>query len=392
MAPTAGQVLDALSGRYGPMVVRWRWQRRTRDNLFIDDISAALIADSAPTLRMSSFAPTTMTLGGIELLVNRLPVDFDATTDVIAVIEERYIAGEWVSFPLGLFKLDVADFVYSADGDPTILCEAADLSVDLLDSGPATSYTVASGTSYATAVGAVFTALGLEYDMSNLPASTTPVNVTWPPYPETTWLNIVSDLCFGLNFHTPWPNASGVFVTKEQINPYTETVSVTYVDDEEPRMISAAQPYIRREDKSSKANVCVVLIDDPFHANFGYYMKRNEDAASEISVPNVGERVEEINYDHDPSTSCILDNTTALAIADFRLRWVDSQVHVATLPTFADPRRGPHEFYSVEVEDDSHGGVPSVWMVLEWERGLSAEAGPMVHTVGHVHNRTISDE
>jgi len=387
---TDAQIENALAGVYGPIVARWRWYLVDSNNVSIEEVSHAMILDSEATLSLDNERPVLRTISGISMVSSRLPSFFNPSSDRVSVVEERYMLGAWRQFPLGIFKLEVSETIFDEFNERVLVCDAADLSVTLITSGPSVPYTIASGTTYVSALEEVFGLAGLSYDLSNVPEDTLVVDVTWPPYPETTWMDVVSDLAFGINFYSPWMNSNGVFVTRQRLDPYTETADATYTDTSEPRMISGDSQYIRVDSTMSLPNVCVVLIDNPFHADFGYYMKRNDDENSPLAISVVGERVEQVDYDHDPSTSCVLDDTKALEIADFIVRLADAMTNTASLPTFDDPRRDAHESYYVNVDEEGIG--TQLWRVRGWERTLGMSGGPMVHEIGLVRDLTVSDE
>jgi len=134
-------------------------------------------------------------------------------------------------------------------------------------------------------------------------------------------------------------------------------------------------PYVQDLDIGDLQNRCVVVIDDFRNPDYGYVTWENDDPTSPISTANEAEDLLVINSDSDPSTKCILDTDTADDIAQYELRALAGLASESTLVTFPDPRRAPHETYTVDlegIEDDTK------WTVLGWERTLDV-GGKMTH-------------
>lgn len=382
--------------------VRWRWQRRTAAYLFIDDISNAVNAGASPTLTLDNENEIVRTLRGIELQEDRVPSDFDPTSDNVALIEQRYIQGAWQDFPLGLYRLLVGQVLHDdhahrgvhVGGHPRHLCDGADLSYLLTQSGPAEPYTVAASTTYQSAIETILTAQGLTHNLMTL-SSTTPLVHTWAPWPETSWHDIIRHLSDGVHYVTPYPDTQGMFRWKAR--EVTETAVVTYQDTDEPRLIDAAHPYRKGQEIGQLPNVAVTLIDDPRRYNDGvlddyaFYKKTNADTTSPISTvnPTVGPRgeiIEVIDSDSNPSTKTILNSTTANEISTWALQRAAGEYHKSTLYTLPDPRRGAHEWYTLDID-----GIESstLWRCVKWTRQLSAR-GTHEHTLTKAIEVTLS--
>lgn len=394
---SAAEVADALAGLRGPVPVRFAWQRRTLAYQFIDTISQATVATAAPRLDLDNDRAVLRSLRGIELLESALSAlpggPFDPTSDNVAVVEQRYIVGQWRDFPLGVYRLEVGDTCYGADGVPVLECAAADLATILTESGPSTSYTVSSATSYQAAVAAVIEGRGLVHGLEAV-AATLPTDVTWPPYPETTWWQVVHDLADGINYRTPWPDPTGRFVWRAQdVDPSQATPAATYTDADEPRLVDGDTPYRRRQSAGSLANVAAVLIADPTHPDFGYVLRENADPTSPISTAHRPERRVEVRADSRPaSTRAVLDVATAAGIAEARLRREAGRFHTARLTTLPDPRRGAHEYYRLRIRQTNGEPVEdgTLWRVARWSREL-APGGRHRHELERVTPVTLID-
>lgn len=380
--PTALEIADAISGRYGVVASRFVYQRRTAAYGFIDAITPAVIADASPTLDLDNDRAVLRSVRGIELLESALPADFDPTRDHIAIVEELLVGAEWVPFPLGLFRLDVGDTRYGKDDQPIIECDAADLGSVTTESGPSVTYVIPQGTGYRAAVIAVLDGLGLSHDLAPVSA-VLPTAQMWPAWPETTWQQVLHDLADGINYHDPWPNHRGTFVWAPwPEDPSTVAPATDYRDDVEPRLIDGESDYRRQQDAGRLANRCVVVIDDPTHPAYPVYvMRENADPTSPISSAARPERPLELTWDSAPrSTRCILGTSTAASVAATVLRHEAARYRTATLETLPDPRRGAHEYYRLSL-----GGVESetLWRVARWSRQLS-EGGRHTHELQQV--------
>ena len=389
MAPTASQVADAIAGRFGPVPVRWRFDWRSHDYDFLGDVTPAVMwpeggdgpGISPPVLELDNDRAVTRTCQ-LTLDPALLPGGFDAAADDVAIVEERLILGEWVEFPQGLYHLDVARERY-AEGRDLIEARGSDLTLNhLVNATTQTPYTVAAATNYITAAETILAARGLEHSIGAV-GSVTPYAHTWGP--GVSWWEVLADLMAGINRYPVWPDALGVFTTRERIDPSTETANITYQDTAEPRMLRAASPFAKATDAGRYPNKAVVVIDDPRHSDIGFELRENTDAGSPVSTANQDENLVKINGGTRPSTKAILDAATAGAIGEFVLRDAASRALTADFETFADPRIGAREAFTIDID-----GVESstLWISRSWSRRL-APGAPMRHRISRADSVTI---
>lgn len=397
---TSSEVALGLSGLRGPVPVRFSWQRRTTGYQFRDSLSeaGAVLASQAPRLDLDNGRAVLRSIRGIELRASALEGlpggPFDPTADQVAVVEQRYLLGAWRDFPLGLFRLELGDTRYGRDGEPVVECDAADLATVLTESGPSATHTVGAGTGYRAAAMAVLGARGLAHDLAAV-AAVLPVTQSWPPYPETTWWQVLHDLADGINYRTPWPDAQGRFLWRAQdVDPSQAVEAVTYTDEDEPRLIDGDTPYRRRQRAGTLRNRAVVLIDDPLHPDFPVRVVReNADPASPVSTAHRPERQCEVRWDSRPvSTRTILDEATAADIAVTLLRLEAARYRTATLTTLPDPRRDAHEHYRLRVTHPDGSAVEdgTLWRVARWSRDLTP-GGRHTHELEHVSPVAVID-
>lgn len=302
--PTAEQVAAALSA-HPSTSMRYRFYRYDREGTLVDDVSSAILDPGSVSL--DNRRPVVRDLD-IDLDEDRLPSDWDFATDVLGVTHEVYVpeVAAWAAMPLGRFLLDVSE-VEHRDSTTTLKCQGSDLAILLVRATRSAPYTVAAGTTYTAAVEAILEHHGVPYV---IPASAlvTPQAYTWGPGASD--YEICRDLLIGINYYPIWADASGVFRSRERIDPSTEDVAVTYQDTAEPRMVSADDPYVRRDDPKLP-NRCVVIIDDPRNSDYGYVQRENAD-------PDLPNSTATLAYGTEStiSTSSVNDPSVIVTTAD----------------------------------------------------------------------------
>lgn len=384
--PTASEIADALAGRNGPVNLRYRFQQRDTDFNFIADLSAA-VTDGSIEVNNDRAVVRTATFS---IIPERMPAAFNASRDNLAVIGlllvPTYQGGSsWltqeVEIPAGLFRIDAPEQSYRPNSNDQWVVQASDMTVNLLTAKFTTPYTVASGTNYITAVEAIINLLGLRHSFAAV-ADTTPVSLTWAP--GMTYWQAITDLLFGINWYAPWADATGVFTSRERIDPATETAAVIYDTTAEPRMVTP--PFTKSPNTSRYANRIAVVIDDP-RRTADYALRVNNDPDSPISVVSLSSGgYPVVNSDPSLSGGRVVNIATAQEIADFELKDRSCRSEGGSIKTFGDPRRGPHESYQLTV-----GSVVSgeLWRALGWKLALAADA-VMDHSIDFARAITTS--
>lgn len=379
---SASQIEDALSGRSGPVRLSYRFEQRSTSYAFIADLTAAVEAaeitldNNRTVIRTATFT----------LKPESLPEEFDPAADYVAVIARLlvpvYRPGTSLQPPgydiltndisMGLFRLDVPRRHYEANGRTVWEVEASDLTGRLITAKTATPYLVASGTNYITAVETIFDLIGFEHDFPAV-GDVTPVAFAWAP--GTSYAQIVNDLLFGINFYPAWPDNTGIFTSRERIDPVSETPAVVYSTNAEPRLVTS--PFERLEDRTRFPNQVVVIIDDP-RRTAEYALRVNDDPDSPISVYSLGVT----NFAPELSGGRVVDLPTAQEIADFELKNYSAESLVGALRTFPDPRRSPQETYQITIESVE---TASRWKVQGWQLNLT-NGTEMEHAMGEAIN------
>lgn len=385
LVPTAEQVQAALAGQYGTVVREVRVEHRTRGGNFLADLTSAWVEGTGHIECDNSRA--VVVTGDLTLFEDGLPdpLDHIAITERVAVRAPGYMEPVWVDVSLGLYRPAFADR-RTRNGRTLVTVRLNDLVSHLVSETLDDWYEVAAGTPILTALGNFITSRGLRHAIPTGGAQT-PVAFRFGP-PLTSY-GVMQMLAFGANYYTPWVNRQGFLVTRERINPSSETSAVHYSDgDGGALMVDAGAEYVEPTDNVLRNNRVVVVAENPDNTSFfGYVEYRNDDPASPASTVRTGqERVLEMDADSRPSTLCLLGEASARAVARFELHAEASLVRQAELATFADPRREPHEYYRVTVAGRE---TAQLFRVLGWRRPLGR--GHMTHRLARVSPVTLTE-
>lgn len=269
--PTAAQIADVLSLRYGVGTIRFRYYRYLRDGTLIDDISSSITDPGSITLDNRRAVQRDLT---IEIDLSLLPSDYDFARHVIGIVFEVYIpaANAWASISVGRFMLDVSETHYR-DSTTHLKCQGSDLVMALVRSTRSAPYTIPSGSNYINSVAEILGRHGIPYSLVSSSIAT-PQAFTWGPGVND--YTIVRDMLMGVNYYPIWADANGVLKSRERVAPSSEPTAVLYRDTAEPMMVSGETDYVTKKD-IKPANRCVVIIDDPRNADYGYVQRENAD-------------------------------------------------------------------------------------------------------------------
>lgn len=363
---TASAITAALGS---DLSLRFRFERRTKAYAFLEDVSRAFPSDVTQSISLDN---TRAMLRIAQFTIDPTLATIDPINDCIAVRLEALIDGDWESFPMGLFRLVIPAEELRPNNQRKWDVQAADLSSLLVDNSPAAPLRVSTGTNYLAAVAAILTSLGLS---SDLPATsyTVPVDFTWSA--GTPWLTIINDLLWGINFYPIASTATGVFTTRERIDPVTWAPAVEYQTGE-----IVVAPFNRKPDRTHYANRITVKIEDPSRAPVSA-TRNNNDSNSSISQVTTGQiAVKEL------AGGRVYDATVATDIAAYELRDRANHVTQATLRTAIDPRRGANETYRLTIDSIESG---SLWQAMSWKVDLKPGA-IMEHQLQKVLSITVT--
>ncbi len=362
---TAIQISDALSGVRGPVVYSVAYQRRTHDNLFVEDITEGVI-DCTITLDN-----TRLTTRSANFAIDALALpNLDVEEDHIGVILSLLVEGVLETFQLGLFHFYDPEETFNPNSH-VLNMQAVDLSMHLIEGQSSDPYTVGSSTNYVAAVETVLDSLNLQHNIVQT-SEVTPIEFTWAP--GTAWMEIVNILLAGINYYPIWADETGTFTSQVRLDFADSgiTVDIPYTD---ANLI--VPPFTLNRPTKRVTNEVVVLIDDPARAPF-FSKVTNTDGSSPAGTPNRNDAIVQTVKD----LSLTLDEAMATTIAKQDLKEAAWTTQTATLHTMLDPRRGPHELYSIFLPD----GISSAerWAQIGWVMPLEIGAA-MTHTVAKVH-------
>lgn len=373
VAPSPNRIQWALEGRFGPVVYSFSYERRTKTNQFVDDITPAVLgctidlSNDRDVLRTARF-----TIDATAEDDNGNAIVIDTLSDRVAVFMDLLVDFTWTErIQLGLFALS------QPKRQITPLIElwdvaASDLGIHLIEATTTGPYTVASGQNYITGTNGVKSILdtfGLAHLLPST-AKTLPVATTWPP--GTPWLRVVNDLLGGLNMYSLWFDNKGVARSRERQELSGLTQDVTYSSDE-----FVMAPLNDEQDTTRFANQIVAVVQDPNRAVL-YSVRTNADTNNPISTISLGRTITKTL-----SPANIADQTTLDSYATRELEEAAAVYKRAVITTPIDPRRQAHEVYRLEI-DSVDGYEGENWWARSWSMECKV-GGQMRHNIGKVH-------
>ncbi len=365
MVATDAQITAALVGDRGPVVYRFRYERRTHGNAVVEDITDVILSC---TIEMDNSRPG---VWSAQFQIDASDFDFDLEDDHIGVTMELQVDGVFEDFQLGLFHLNEPEELHNPGG--TIWSTSAvDLGVHLLEGTTSEPYNVPVSTNYISAVETVLDLVSLSHNIEQS-VEVTPIDFTWAP--ETHWITIVNDLLRGINHYPIWSESDGIFTSRPR-NDFADvgvSVDQPYTDTD---MI--VPPLSKRRPTKRMLNEAVVLIDDPSRAPF-FSKVTNDDPNSPASTQSRDGTVVQEVFD----ISLALDEEMATTIAKQDVREAAWQAEEASLRTMIDPRRSPHELYTVSIPGVTSG--VERWVPIGWELACDPEQPIMTHSLVKPH-------
>lgn len=359
-------IANALAGVNAPVVARFRYEQRTKTNVFVEDISNAVVVGGQLDVNNSRAVSRTCSL---KIRPSLLPDSFDPDTSFFAPFMEILVNGSYQRFQLGLFTMDAPGETHEPNEQETWDIKASDLSYLLL-APRADPYTVQAGTNYMLAAQGLIQTYGLQ---TNLPITslTTPVAFTWPA--STPPLNIVNDLMEGANHYDVYPDETGRFTTRQRIDPAQEAIDVTYGTGYEPRMV---QPIWAKDTANSQfPNRFVVKMQDPLRTPIAVAAQNDDPTSKQSTVSRGG-----VVASQDITIERLADQTTGFNAAKWFVWNACASAKTGVLRTALDPRRAAHETYALYIEQADIG---TRWRVNSWSMQL-VTGGAMQHNLGLV--------
>jgi len=364
VAPSPLRVTYALSGEYGPVIAPLRFERRTVANVFLEDVTHAILGchiegnNNRTIFRTATFA------------IDPQEADINPLTDHIAVFTDLTVDGNYVfTMQWGLFALTIPRKSFSpVEGGIREVweVEANDNTIHLLETTFEQEYTVAAGQNYITGTNAVADILdsaGVPHALPNSTA-TLPNAMSWPA--GTPKMIAVNKLLEGINHLSAKPDSTGTFRTRESTDLNTRTPDVTYNDTD-----FVLIPITEEVETTRFANKVIVTSGNLVA------VATNDDPDSPISTVSLGR-----TYTRVVTVDAAADQTAIDAIAAQYLRDAASLYRRATLLTQPDPRREANEVYALSVDGLY---VDEKWAAQSWAVDLTPQPKPqMTHTISKV--------
>lgn len=370
VAPSPLRIEYALTGRTGPVTYAFRFERRTKTNQFLQDVTPAITGASIDAnndraiFRIGRMVIDATARDGRGNLISINPL-----SDHIAVFMDLTVDGNYVqALPMGLFALTVPADTYRP-GEHVRDVVINDNCIHLLEDTTSGPYTVAAGENYLTGSGAVVDILNAAGLLHALPSTslTLPVARTWPP--GTPWLTVVNDLLNGANMYQLAFDANGVARTRARTEMTSRTPDVVYSGHD-----FVLIPVEEEAETTRLANRVIAVVDDPSRPPLSS-VATNEDPDSPISTVTLGRTITKVIQ-----ADAAADQTTLDEIARNYLQREAGLYRRATLVTSIDPRREANEIYEITVD-----GVYAAerWWARNWAVELVIGA-QMRHTLGKV--------
>lgn len=367
--------VEALTGLYGPVVMRFRYEERTRKNNLVRDVTEAIqscsvaLDNDRAILRTAKFS----------IRGDLLPAQFNAADNCIAVFMEVMVNLIWIRYQIGLFYLDkpekLRDSSYPAEQWEI---DASDVSVLIWRALVQTVFKVPSGTLYSDSISSICGLIGLNYSIPS--GYSVASDQLWGP--GTSYGEIMDELAISQNWFTPYATNTGTITTSERIPPYSALPNVIYDSTSEPRFILDVPDRSFREgvDRTQHPNRIAIVVDDPYRAPF-FALRQNDDPQSPISTVIIGQTIHE-----EKALPRMIDSTIAGQFAQYRLLIEDADSQPVTIQTILDPRRMEHETYRVTFEN---AVTQQLYNVRSWSMKLEPGSS-MEHQIRKAREVLIS--
>jgi hypothetical protein len=347
--------------------VQWfRYEQRSNEFGYEYDLTPAIVEASIDLDNTRTIVRTAK----FTIDSTKLPESFDLKSSNVSVTGYQLEDGVAVAHVLGTFRLDLQMERFHPNRSPIWEAEGSELTILLQRAIVPAPYTIAAGTEIIATIRTICAEEGLSqdfpYDLSVLP-----VTHTWDEC--TSKLTIVNDLLESINWYPAHDMAGeGRITSRPRTMPHEETEAVLYTSLEEPRMI--LPPFVRKRSRTGIVNRVTVKIEDPSQDVLSFASRENDRPDSPTSTAYMPLTEVEI------SSGIYQDEATIGLVAEFVLRESVAYSQGATLYTVPDLRRGPHESYTIHIEDVEES---TFWRVWGWS--LSMETGSvMEHSVGRV--------
>jgi hypothetical protein len=374
---TDARLEAALNGTYGPPSYRFRFERRTIANQFLEDVSAAFPTDVEATIDASNDR-TVFRVAKLTVDPDEVDRHIDYLADHIAVfldIVVREPGAPDQTFPIqcGLFALSAPQITKSANGNERWVISASDTVIHLVEATTTSTYTIAAGQNYITgtnAAKAICDAFGIP-NVLGTTSLTLPSTQTWPP--GTPYATILNWCLTGCGFYSAKADRYGVIRSRPNMDASQRPADVTYTD-----VTWLTGDIVENIDTTRFANQIIAMRNDP-SGGLLVSVATNDDPDSPISTVTLGRTISKpMNFDN------AADQTTLDGLALNALRDASYAYRTTDIQTQLDPRREAFEVYALT---DALGGYEAdLWLARKWSFSLRTQppTGVMKHTVSKI--------
>lgn len=245
-----GDVIDALTGRYGPRVLSFRFDRLDSSNNYLEPITTMVSCSVAN----NSLADIKRTAKFVLRDTSSINYGRDRIRPWVRLAMRD---GGYVEWPQGVFLLSTPKRSLDANGiTVNRAVDAYDQLQALTDDKVLTRYTITAGTAYTAAIA---TLLAGAYSV-NITPSTSVVPTTLDYDPGTTKLSIINDLLGAINYESVTFDENGILIGKPYQSPTVRPSEYTYATDARSVIADQIDDTL---DLFSIPNVIVLTVSEP---------------------------------------------------------------------------------------------------------------------------------
>lgn len=363
---TDAEVIDALTGRYGTRLMRYRYDRLNAANTYVEPLEGVVAAASVANNALADIKRTAkfaiVDRGSLNYLSDRIKP--------WAILDMP--DGGVVEWPLGVFLLSTPDRALSTVGTVTRDVTAYDQLVVLRDDKVETRYSVAAGVAYTTAIATLIASVGGIAAAITPSALTLPATMEWEP--GTSKLRILNDMLGAINYGSAWFNEAGTLICQPYQSPTERPVEYTYTDRE--RTSVRRGPATQTLDLFGVANKWVLVKGEPDEVPLvSTYTNTSE--TSPTSTVNRGRTIVDFRTEQDAADQATLDAKAA------RLAFEASQVYEGVkFDTIVMPMHSNADVVALDIPGLS---IEAKYSEQSWAFNLEAGA-----TMSHVVRRVVN--
>lgn len=361
---TDDQVVAVLTGRKGPRIMSYRYDRLDEFNNYVEPL-AGIVGGSVANNALGDIKRTAkfsmLDIGSFNFLKDRV------RPWAHLAMPKAYGGPGFVEWPLGVFLTSTPTRTLNADGTVTRDVDAYDQLQVLTDDAVGDRYSITAGTKYTTAIRTLtfgLVAVSVVDDPRTLPAA-----MEWEP--GTKKLRILNDLLAAINYESAWFNEIGTLIARPYQAPNMQTPAYDYAANE--ASIIGGNP-AQTLDLFKIANKWVLTVSEADRAVLSSTYV-NDSSASPTSTVSRGRTIVDVRTSEDAADQATLDAKAA------RYAFEASQVYENI--AFSSAAMPMHSNADVLTVNLPHLAIDGKYSEHTWE--LQLKAGElMTHTVRRV--------